>query len=155
MNIILIVNGKYKESFYKEAEQEYVKRLTPYAKIRILELPEEPFRDISEKEKIQKKEAENMEKHLPKDAHIFLLHETGKEMDSIIFSDLLKTKGTKGEKIVFVLGGPLGFHAEFLKKYPAHISLSHFTFPHQMARLILVEQLYRAGTILHEKQYHY
>lgn len=155
MNITILCLGKLKETYWKETEAEYQKRLKPYAKIKLVELLEEPFRNNDAKEKIKEKEAEKILQHLGEGAVVIALHERGKEYTSVKFSKFLEENSTRGEDIIFVIGGPLGLHESLLKKVALHISLSQFTFPHQMVRTILLEQIYRANTLLHGKQYHY
>lgn len=153
-NIKIIALGKLKETYWEEAEQEYLKRLKQYAKIEIIEIPEEPFRENDNREKIKEKEAFKIEKLLSNDARVIALHERGKEYTSVQFSEFLSENSSRGEEIVFVIGGPLGIHETLLKK-TEQISLSCLTFPHQMVRTILLEQIYRSATIIHGKQYHY
>lgn len=155
MSITIIALGKLKEAHWKDAEAEYLKRLKPYAKIEILELPEESFRESDDREKIKAEEAEKIAKHIPVGAQVIALHERGKEMTSPELADFLEKKSAHGEQIVFVIGGPLGLHESILKNTPIQLSLSRLTFPHQMVRTILFEQLYRSITIQMGKQYHY
>ena len=155
MKITILCVGKLKEKYWKEAETEYLKRLTPYAKIQYIELAEEPFRENNDRENIKEKEAVKIEAYLDERAVVVALHERGKEYTSVEFSKFLEDNSTRGEEIIFVIGGPLGLHQSLLKKNHFHISLSHFTFPHQMVRTILLEQIYRAATITSQKQYHY
>ncbi len=155
LKITILCVGKLKETYWKNAEAEYLKRLTPYAKIQIQEIPEEPFRDNDVREKIQEKEAIKIEQHLKKGAVIIALHERGKEFTSVEFAKFLENNSGRGEEIIFVIGGPLGLHESLLEKVHFQISLSQFTFPHQMVRTILLEQVYRSATIMNKKQYHY
>jgi 23S rRNA (pseudouridine1915-N3)-methyltransferase len=155
MNIRIIALGKLKEAAWRDACEEYLKRLRPYAKIDLLELPEEPFRDGADREKIKAREAERISKHIPADAIVIALHERGDAMDSVRFSETLHRLSAHGETIVFLIGGPLGFHSSILDFARLQLSLSPLTFPHQLCRVILLEQLYRAGTILAGKTYHY
>jgi 23S rRNA (pseudouridine1915-N3)-methyltransferase len=152
LEIIIIAIGKVKNNFFSGAIGEYLARLKPYASVKILELTPESFSE-SNREKAKKIEGERIVKALEKysDAEIFLLHERGREMDSLKFSEKL---AHANGKIVFVIAGALGFDEEVLKKYQ-QLSLSKMTFPHEMARLILLEQLYRAITIIKGKTYHY
>ena len=154
-NVNIIALGKLKENYWTQAESEYIKRLTPYAKMKITELSEEPFREGDEKEKIKTKEAEKIKKILPEGGFVIALHERGKEFTSPLFAKFLEDHSTRGETIVFIVGGPLGLHESILNLADMQISLSQLTFPHQMVRTILLEQLYRATTILNEKKYHY
>lgn len=154
-NIKIIVLGRLKEAYWKASETEYLKRLKPYAKVEILELTEEPFREGDNPEKIKIKEAEKIQKLLGENTFVIALHERGKEYTSPLFAKFLEANSTRGETIVFVIGGPLGLHESIVNIAHQQISLSQLTFPHQMVRTILLEQLYRATTILNEKKYHY
>lgn len=155
MKITLVCLGKLKENYWKEAEAEYLKRLTPYAKIKLLEITEEPFRESDDRDKIKEKEAQKIKQHLSAGAVVLALHERGKEFTSVEFSKFLEQNSTRGEEIIFVIGGPLGLHESILQLSHSQVSLSQCTFPHQMVRTILLEQIYRASTILNDKQYHY
>lgn len=155
LNIHLIVVGKFKEKYWAEAEQEYVKRLSPYAKITITELPDLAFKNEHDRERIRVTEAEKIIKSLPKNAQVIALTETGKQFDSLSFAHRLEQLSQAGQPIVFVIGGPLGLDRKFLQTVSGTLSLSPLTFPHQLARVVLSEQLYRAATIIAEKQYHY
>ncbi len=152
LEIIILAIGKVKNEYFSEAIREYLTRLKPYAAIKILELAPEPFTD-SNREKAKQLEGERIVRVLEKYAgeQIFLMHERGRELDSVKFSEKL---AAAGGKLVFVIAGALGFAEEVLKKYPL-LSLSQMTFPHEMARLILVEQIYRSATIIKGKTYHY
>lgn len=155
LNIKLIIVGKYKETYWKEAEKEYIKRLSPYAKLDIIEIKEEAFRNNDDRDSIKSLEADKIKKHLDPDAIVIALHETGKEFTSVEFANFLQRNSTRGEKLQFIFGGPLGLDQSILEKANVQLSLSQLTFPHQMARVILLEQLYRAVTIQKGKQYHY
>lgn len=153
--ITILTLGKLKESYWRDAEQEYLKRISPYAKINFIEIKEEPFRDGDDREKIKLLEAEKIKKHLPDDGVIIALHEQGKEYDSPGFAKFLESNTTRGEHLVFIVGGPLGLHKIILSLAQYTLSLSQLTFPHQMVRTILLEQIYRGITITKGKQYHY
>jgi len=155
IKITLITLGSLKETYWKDAENEYLKRLSLYAKMQHIELKEERFSDLHEREVVRMAEAQKVLKALPENCYLIVLDERGKEMDSPAFSKLLFTKIPQGTHIVFVIGGPLGFSEQIKKKAQLVLSFSQMTFPHQMMRTILLEQIYRAGTIAHEKQYHY
>jgi len=153
-NIKIIALGKLKEKYWEEAKKEYFKRLKQYAKIEIIEIPEEPFRENEDREKIKEKEALKIEKLLSKNSILIALHERGKQYTSFELAHFLNENSSRGEEIIFVIGGPLGIHESLLKK-TQQISLSSMTFPHQMVHTILLEQIYRSATILNGKQYHY
>jgi len=152
LEIIIITIGKVKNEFFSGAIEEYLKRLKPYASVKVLELSPESFGD-SDKAKAKKAEGERILSALEKyaGAEVFLLHERGEEIDSVKFAKRLESAG---RKTVFVIAGALGFAEEVLQKY-RQFSLSKMTFPHEMARLILLEQIYRAATIIQGKTYHY
>tara|TARA_B100000700_G_scaffold313647_1_gene398974 strand:+ start:598 stop:1068 length:471 start_codon:yes stop_codon:yes gene_type:complete len=154
-HITIITLGKLKENYWKAAEKEYLKRLSIYSKISIIELKEISFSHTSQTNSIRKKEAEELQKHIPKNATVIALHEEGKTRTSKTFADFLKKQTTHGQHIVFVIGGPLGLDRNFLNTTTHQLSLSSLTFPHQMVRTILLEQIYRAHTIISGKQYHY
>lgn len=151
LNIIIITIGKVKEAYWKEAILEYQKRLQPYAKLKIEELKAESFSG-STKEKAKKVEADNIELYLSKkkNAEIYLLSEHGELFDSPSFAKKIDSN----QEIVLVIAGTQGFTKDLAVKYPK-ISLSPLTFPHELARVVLLEQLYRAVTIMNKKDYHY
>jgi len=155
MNIHIILLGKLKEQYWRDAEAEYSKRLKPYAKLIITELKEESFRDGDSPDVVKKKEAEKINKALPEAGLVIALHERGREFTSVDFAKFLEQKSQSGQQITFVVGGPLGLHESVLERADMQISLSKLTFPHQMLRTIFLEQLYRAGTIVAGKRYNY
>jgi 23S rRNA (pseudouridine1915-N3)-methyltransferase len=154
-HIRIIATGKLKEQYWRDAEQEYIKRLSPYAKIEIIELKEESFKNIHDKKQTQLKEAAKIKKYLNTSDIVIALTERGKKMNSPQFATWLEKKTAATGKLTLLIGGPLGFHPSVLTQVHAEISLSELTFPHQMVRTILLEQLYRAITIIKGKQYHY
>ena len=155
LNITILVLGKLKEKYWVEAEKEYLKRLSPYAKIKIIELPEESFSDKDNIEIIKKKESEKIQKNIPKNSLTIALHERGQELTSEQLANFLQINSTQGENLVFIIGGPRGLHSDILNSTHKQISLSQLTFPHQMVRTILLEQIYRSITIMQGKNYHY
>lgn len=154
LHITILAVGKIKEEYFKEACGEYVKRLSPYARVSVEEIPYEPFRHDGEKNKVKQKEGERIKKFLEKrdEYEIFLLDEHGEEYTSEQFAD---TIGKISKPIVFVIGGSLGMSEEVLSLPHKKIALSSLTFPHELVRVVLFEQLYRAVTIIHGKTYHY
>jgi len=154
MHIQILTLGKPKESYWRDAETEYLKRLTPYAKIEIKELKEESFSDSDKKEVVVKKEAKKLLKVWPKYGLVIALHERGKQMTSPELANFLTKQTSRGEHITFIVGGPLGLHESVLAKCDYQLSLSNLTFPHQMVRTILLEQLYRS-VMIGKGKYHY
>lgn len=157
IKINIVTVGKLKESYWREAEAEYIKRLTPYAEITIRELKEETFNEKTPAEMIRQKEAEKilMELQKIKDTFIVVLDSQGKQFDSLTLSNNLEKWTGEGSSITFIIGGPLGLSNEVLQKARAKLSLSSLTFTHQMARIILAEQIYRACMIKANRSYHY
>lgn len=152
-NITIVAVGKIKEIYLREGILDYQKRIKPYGRLAMEELDGLSFRSDN-REQVKKKEGEKIIKALEKHKGKFVvaLHEWGREFTSVDFSKYL---AARHEEIVFVIGGSLGFSKEVLDKVDAKISLSKMTFPHEVARLLLCEQLYRAITIDRGKTYHY
>lgn len=153
-DITILAVGKIKERFFQEAFNEYLQRLTPYARIKIQELDPEPFKRNSDKQKAKKNEAERIARYLNKhpDAKVVILDENGRQLNSDDFSNFLNKQT---QPIIFVVGGTLGFTSELKNTLKDKLSLSPLTFPHELARVVLAEQLYRAITIIKGKDYHY
>lgn len=158
MKITILQIGKTKHDFVREAEAEYLKRLQPSAKIDIITLKEtgQTASTVSQKEAIKAKEAQIFLQHFPKDAYIIALDEHGKMMNSTQFASFLQAKKEmEGKDVAFIIGGPYGLGSEILQKAHLKLSFSTFTFTHEMIRMLLLEQLYRAFTIIAGKTYHY
>lgn len=158
MKIRLLVVGHLKETYWREAQNEYLKRLTPYANVTIEEvddLPSSKGDSPAEMEEVKNKEnAKILSKIKPSDYVILL--DLGKEQpDSVELSSRLeKWMRDGGSSITFVIGGSLGLSSEMRKRGNATLTLSKLTFTHQMTRVILLEQIYRSFKILHNEPYH-
>lgn len=154
VKITVVCLGKYKESAYIELEKEYLKRLRPYSVIKVVEIPEEPYFKNSDLENIKLKEAEKIKKYLNKGSIVIILEESGTERSSKEFAKNMDRLSSLGQELIFVLGSGIGLH-ESLKEYANYsISLSKLTFPHNLARILLLEQIYRSFTIISGKEYH-
>ena len=153
-NIVILAVGKIKEKYFEEAAGEYQKRLRPYAKIVIEEVLPEPFGRESERKAAKSKEGERLLGALAKYSNdeVIILDERGKEFASAAFADFLDKEK---RRVIFVVGGALGFSEEFLAKPFHKVSLSKMTLPHELARVVLFEQIYRAAAIVAGKTYHY
>ncbi len=151
LDITIVTIGRLKEKCWREAADEYLKRLGPYARIETVELEAASFSN-SNQEKAKEIEFTRIDKFLSKkkDHNIYLLAEKGINLDSIEFANWLNRE----QPVILVIGGALGFSQKLYDSYP-QISLSILTFPHELARVVLLEQIYRASTILNNKQYHY
>jgi 23S rRNA (pseudouridine1915-N3)-methyltransferase len=156
LKITILAVGKLKDDNFKKLFNEYIKRISPYAVLNLEELAPEPFFDNSNKEKIKQKEGEKIINYLKRfpQSKIFILDERGKEFNSENFSKVLFKNEL--ENIIFVVGGTLGFSGEILTyKNAFQVSLSTMTFPHELVRVILAEQIYRSIAINKNKSYHY
>ena len=147
--------GSLKEAYWRDAEAEYFKRLAPYAKFSVKEYSETRFDDPRDKQRVVAEEGERLSKGLSQDAFTIALDVKGAALNSEQFATLLQEHGEVGRPIQFVIGGPLGIDNAVLDSADRTISLSPLTVTHQLARIVLAEQLYRAMTIVHGKPYHY
>lgn len=158
MNISIVTVGKLKEKYLKLGIDEYTKRLSSYSKIEIIEVPDEKAPEtLSDAEMLQvkKKEGERILSKVPTDAHVIALAIEGKQKSSEELADTIDKLGTYGKsRVTFIIGGSLGLSDEVLKRADDKLSFSKMTFPHQLMRLILVEQVYRAFRIMRGEPYH-
>lgn len=158
MNISIITVGKLKEKYLKQGIAEYTKRLSAYAKIEIIELPDEKApENLSETDMqiVKQKEGERILAKISTDTHVIALAIDGSMKSSEQLADGLDKLATYGKsKIAFVIGGSLGLSDEVMKRSNETLSFSKMTFPHQLMRLILVEQIYRAFRINRGEPYH-
>ncbi len=158
MKIRILCVGKIKEKFMREALGEYSKRLSRYIKLEITEVVDEKTPDsASEKEEnqIRDKEAERLLKQIRQEDYVIALAIDGKMYDSVAFSKKLDRFGVLGRgSVVFVIGGSLGLGEQVLERADESISFSKLTFPHQLMRVILLEQIYRGYRILRNEPYH-
>ncbi len=152
----LITVGRLKPGPCQELMDGHLKRLTPYAKVEIRELKEEAFASTYVRERVLKEEVGRIHKAIPDGAMVVVLDADGKGMDSVAFASWLKEQAQQEtQRIAFIIGGPLGLSDSIKKSAYARLSLSAMTFPHELALVMLTEQLYRAMTILAKKTYHY
>ncbi len=152
--ISIIAVGKIKEKSLKSLIDEYVKRISGYTKIEIIEVNDEP-NDKLEQEKVLSIEAQRILKQIKKDSYVILLSLKGKQSDSLEFASMLEKINTyNSSHITFVIGGSLGVSDEVEKRADYLLNLSKLTFPHNLARLIILEQIYRAFKINNNETYH-
>ncbi|MBD1379829.1 23S rRNA (pseudouridine(1915)-N(3))-methyltransferase RlmH [Metabacillus arenae] len=158
MNITICTIGKLKEKYLKQGIDEYLKRLTLYAKVEIIELPDEKApENLSEQEMLQvkDKEGDRILSKLSDDTHVIALAIEGKMKTSEQLAADLDKLATYGKsKIAFIIGGSLGLSDAVMKRANVTLSFSKMTFPHQLMRLILLEQVYRAFRINRGEPYH-
>lgn len=158
MKITIIAVGKIKEKFYRDAVEEYRKRLGKYCKLEIVEVADEKTPDKLSKvqtEQILLAEAERILSRLKADAYVCTLEILGKKMDSPAFASVMENLAVQGKShIQFIIGGSLGLHESVSSRADMKISFSDMTFPHQLMRVILCEQIYRAYRIIKKEPYH-
>lgn len=158
LQIKILAVGKLKETYLKDGIKEYVKRLGAYAKLDILEVDDEPCPEkasAAEEKKVRQKEGERLLKALSKHDYVILLDLKGKELSSPELAVLLEERALAGQSsIVFIIGGSLGTDEEVQNRADFRWSFSKLTFPHQLIRLVLVEQIYRACKINKNEPYH-
>lgn len=158
MNITLITVGKLKEKYLKQAIDEYSKRLSRYCKLDIIELPDEKTPDnASERDEllIKEKEGQIIISKVKENAYVVALDLKGKHITSEEFSGLIENCGVVGNSnIVFIIGGSLGLADVVIKRANYKLCFSKMTFPHQLFRVMLLEQIYRSFRIMKNEPYH-
>ena len=158
MKITIITVGKIKEKYLKDAIAEYSKRLSRYCKLEILEVADEKTPDGASEiveENIREKEGERILKLIKEDAYVITLEISGKMLTSEELADRIETLGIQGKSpLVFVIGGSIGLGREVLRRSDYALSFSKMTFPHQLMRVTLLEQIYRSYRIINGEPYH-
>jgi len=148
--IKIITVGKLKEKYFKEAVDEYLKRLSKYTKIDLIEVPDEDY-DIK---KTLLKEKESILKYISDKDYIITLEIEGKELSSIELSKKINDTLVQNSDITFIIGGSYGLHEDIKKISNYALSFSKMTFPHQLFRIMLLEQIYRSYKIINNETYH-
>ena len=150
--------GRIKEKWMREGIADYLKRIQPYEKTEIIEVEDEKAPESNsdaENEKVKTTEGSKLLKQSRDTDYVVLLDLAGKEMDSVSLSKHIESVHTRGyNRIVFVIGGSLGVSRELIARADFRWKLSVNTFPHQLCRIIVLEQIYRAFRILHHEPYH-
>ena len=158
MKITVACVGRIKEKYFTAAIEEYSKRLSRYIKLEIAEVADEKCPEaLSKKEEeiVKNNEGERLLKVIKEDSCVIALAIDGKKYDSVGFSELFSGSMVKGiSHITFVIGGSLGLSDRVLERADSKISFSDMTFPHQLMRVILLEQIYRAYRIIKNEPYH-
>lgn len=149
--IKIICVGKIKEKFYKEAINEYLKRLSKYSKIEIIEVEDISSNNIN---LILEKEMENIKKYINEKDYVITLEIEGKELSSLELSKKLEEVLIINSNITFIIGGSYGLDKLIKERSNYQLSFSKLTFPHQLFRVILLEQLYRSFKISKNESYH-
>ena len=158
MKITILAVGKLKEKYWKQAISEYEKRLSAYSKIEIIEVPDEKApENMSDKEieQVKEKEGQRLLAKIKPQATVITLEIQGKMLSSEGLAEEMQRRMTQGQSdFVFVIGGSNGLHENVLQRSNYALSFSKMTFPHQMRRVVLIEQVYRAFKIMRGEAYH-
>lgn len=158
MKITLITVGKIKEKYLKDAIAEYSKRLSRYCKLEIVEVADEKTPDNASdtvEDAIRDKEGERILKYIKEDAYVITLEIAGKMLTSEEMAEKIEKLGVQGTShIIFIIGGSIGLGREILERSNYALSFSKMTFPHQLMRVILLEQIYRSYRIINHEPYH-
>ena len=158
MNITILCVGQTKEKYFRDAIAEYQKRLSRYCKLQIIEVPDEKTKENAseaENDLIRKKEGERLLKHIKDSDYCITLEIDGKMLTSEGLSKEIDRLGLAGKSsLVFVIGGSIGLDTAVLKRSDYALSFSKMTFPHQLMRVILLEQIYRSYRIMRGEPYH-
>jgi len=158
MKITIVAVGKIKERYLKEGIAEYSKRLSRYCDLRIVEVADEPAPEgisAAQEEQVKSREAARVLDKVKDGDYLVVLDVKGEKKSSEEFAEVLKNCMVSGNSsITFVIGGSLGLAPELIKKANMRLSMSDMTFPHQLTRLILLEQVYRAFKIIYGEPYH-
>ena len=158
MNITILCVGQIKEKYFRDAIAEYQKRLSRYCKLEIIQVADEKTPDGASENverQIKEKEGNRILSHISDNDYVIALAINGKERDSVELAEHIKALGLHGKSsLTFVIGGSLGLSEEVLKRADEKLSFSKMTFPHQLMRVILAEQIYRSYRIIHGEPYH-
>lgn len=158
MHISILCVGKIKEKYFTMAVNEYQKRLGKYCKLDIIEVPDEKTPDHASdslNQQILKKEGDRLLKYIKDDAYVITLEIKGKMLNSVELSQHIERLGIEGRSnLIFVIGGSLGLHDSVSRRADCKLSFSKMTFPHQLMRVVLLEQIYRSYRIMNQEPYH-
>ena len=158
MHIQIVAVGRLKEKYLVQGVEEYVKRLAPYAKIQLSEVPDEKAPEHlspAEEQMVKQREGERLLSQIKPEAYVIAMAIDGHMWTSEELAGQLERLGTYGRsQVAFVIGGSLGLSDDVLRRADAKLSFGRITFPHQLIRLVLVEQVYRAMKIMRGEPYH-
>ncbi len=158
MKITIVCVGKIKEKFYRDALAEYTKRLSRYCSLSITEVADEKTKEQASDVEcaiIKDREGERILKSIREDGYVIALAIDGKNLDSVELSKKIENLALTGKSnLYFVIGGSLGLSDEVMKRADYKLSFSRMTFPHQLMRVILLEQIYRSYRIINHETYH-
>ena len=157
MNAAIVCVGRLKEKFFSEAAKEYTKRLSRYGRFEIIELadlPEPANASEADRRQVMEKEGESILSRLKTNDYVIAMCIDGPQVSSEAFADKIALNDRRGTRLVFVIGGSLGLSPAVVRRADEKLSLSKMTFPHQLARVLLLEQVYRGCKINAGEKYH-
>ncbi len=158
MQVRLVAVGKLKEKYWQDAVSEYLKRLRVYAKVEVVEVEEEKCPEnlsAALADRVREREGERLLRAALPGSFVIALHLQGREYTSEEFAGFLRDLSLRGKsQLSFIIGGSLGLAPEVLARADLQLVFSRFTFPHQLIRVVLLEQVYRAFKIMHNEPYH-
>lgn len=155
MKVTVLFVGKAREAWVRGAEEKYRKFLAPLLRMEVVDVPEEKLADPARPDVVLRKEAARIKARLKEGSRLVLLDAGGRAFDSLKFARWLETRLAEGRPLVFLVGSAMGVAREIREAAEEKISLSPLTLPHDLARIVLLEQIYRAMTIIKGKRYHY
>jgi 23S rRNA (pseudouridine1915-N3)-methyltransferase len=156
MKLTVVCVGRTREGFIRAGIEKYLRYLKPYADVEIKDVREERIVDLKEAPLVRRREAERITKTIAPGAHAVALDERGRELTSHEFAAFISNAMDSGVKeVTFVIGGAMGLDETVTRQARMVLAVSRWTLTHEMARLVLMEQLYRAFTIITGKTYHY
>lgn len=151
MPVSIVCAGRLREKYWRDAADEYIKRMSRYNKTDVIEVPDQPETAGAQ---AMKKEGADMLSHIRQDDFVVAMCIEGKQMESTELADFFREREMYGARVVFVIGGSLGLSEDVRKRANKTLSMSKMTFPHQLARVMLLEQIYRAHKIIAGERYH-
>lgn len=155
MNINIVAVGKMREKYIKSGIEEFLKRIQPYSSVKIIEIEAETAKSDEQIKKAMFTEGQKILNILSDNAYIVVMDISGKKLNSEEFASKIQNINTKGiNQLIFIIGGAFGLDEEVKKRADFSLSLSDMTLPHQLARLFLLEQIYRAFKIINNEPYH-
>lgn len=158
MHITILTVGKIREKYLEQGVGEYLKRLGRYAQVKVIEVAEEQAPEtlsLAEQLQVKQRESEHLLRHLREQQYVIALDLQGRQLSSEEFANHLQQLAVSGKsEIAFLIGGSLGLSEEILTRANYHLSFGKLTYPHQLIRLVLVEQIYRAFKIMRGEPYH-
>jgi len=155
LHIDILAVGKLKESYWSAAAAEYLKRLTRFAKVTVREVPDRGLQSMGTTEQVVIAEGASIRSVLPADACVIALDSAGEQLTSPGFADLIAQEQNRGtSRIAFIVGGSHGLAPDLKREATRLLSFGSITLPHNLARIVLLEQLYRAFSILNNSPYH-